>query len=287
MSKKNNNNNNFDNDNDKKNNRNKNNNKKNNHNKKGNHNNTNNNKDINKNKKPDYSKIPKENFSNLLKVEKILNYEFNDKNILNRALTHKSYNVQNHIESGESYQRMEYLGDALLDFIIADELYKNFPEFDEGMMSKIRASVVSKSPLAKIIENIGIINYILYDKQNTSLSDKLKSDIFESLVAGIYLDSNSIKCSKDFILKYLRPLIANEITKDIHDYKSILYEHCTKNNLDIEFILNRKEGPDHNLVFFYDLYIDKQLISQDSGKSKREATQKCSKKAIVKLGVMK
>ena len=283
MSKKNNNNNNFNNDSDK---NNKNNNRKNKHNKKSNHN-INNNKDTNKNKKLDYSKIPKEIFSNLLKVEKILHYEFNDKNILNRALTHKSYNVQNHIEGGESYQRMEFLGDALLDFVIADELYKNFPEFDEGMMSKIRANVVSKSPLARIIENTGIVSYIMYDKQNTSLSAKLKSDIFESLVAGIYLDSNSIMCSKKFILTHLKPLISIEKNKDVHDYKSILYEFASKNDMKIKFELNRKEGPDHDLVFFYDLYINEKLISEASGKTKSEATQLCSKKAIEILGEMK
>lgn len=230
--------------------------------------------------------LSQEDMREVREVEKIIGYEFNDKNILLRALTHVSYNVNHHIEDGGDYQRLEYLGDALLDFIVAEELYLNYPSFDEGKMTKIRANVVSKTPLAKIVMDTGLIKYMRYDEHNTSLSDKLKSDIFEAIVAGIYLDSNGIKASKRFVLNYIKPLIVKESGRDILDYKSMLYEYCTKEGMKIVFDQYKTEGLAHELTFYYKLYINDELMSDCSGASKREATQKCSKEAVMKLGVL-
>ncbi len=217
-------------------------------------------------------------------IERIIGYEFNDISILVNALSHVGYNIQNK-SNAASYQRMEYLGDALLDFIVADELYHKYPSYDEGVLTKLRSNVVSKTPLARIIDSSGIVDHILYDRANTTLSDKLKSDIFESLVASIYLDSNSLKNSKIFVIKYLRPLLAEEEKKDVSDYKSMLYEYCTQNNRKLEFVLDRTEGPAHDLKFYYNLLVDDVVISSGNGMSKREATQICSRDAYMKLGV--
>lgn len=216
-------------------------------------------------------------------VEKIIGYTFNEKKILQRAITHSSYCNLKGVENGD-YQRMEYLGDAILDFIVADELYHNYPQFDEGKLTKLRANVVSKTPLAKIIDNSKIANYILYDSNTTALSVKLKSDIFEAIVAGIYLDSNGIKATRQFILKYIKPLIASEIGNDLSDYKSELYEFCAIKKRDIKFELIDVSGPPHDLTFNYELYIDGLLYGKAIGKTKREAQQKCSRQALDKLG---
>ncbi len=236
----------------------------------------------NRTRNKDYNMSEDESM-HVLAIEKIIGYEFNDFRILINALSHVGYNIQNHIIA-DGYQRMEYLGDALLDFIVADELYNKYPNYDEGILTKLRSNVVSKTPLAKIIDSSGIVDHILYDRVNTSLSDKLKSDIFESLVAGIYLDSNSLKSSKAFVLKYIRPLIAMEDKRDVSDYKSMLYEFCTQNNRKIEFVLVKTEGPPHDLKFYYDLKIDDVVLSSSDGMSKREATQNCSHEAMEKLG---
>lgn len=225
-----------------------------------------------------------EELKHAMGIERIIGYEFNNMSIIINALSHIGYNIKNHIDA-DSYQRMEYLGDALLDFIVADELYHKYPSYDEGLLTKLKANVVSKTPLAKIVDTSGIVEHILYDRVNTSLSEKLKSDIFESLVAAIYLDSNSLKSSKSFVIKYIRPLISLEEQKDVSDYKSMLYEYCTQNNRRLEFSLTKTEGPAHDLKFFYDLLIDGELLSSCSGMSKREATQGCSREAYIKLGV--
>ena len=217
-------------------------------------------------------------------IENIIGYKFNDTSILLKAITHSSYQVK-HNEVLSNYQRMEYLGDALLDFVVSDELYRNYPTFDEGTLTKIRASVVSKKPLAEIIKNLGIDKYIRHDAKNTMLSEKMISDIFESIVASMYLDSNSIEPAKQFILANIRPLIDKELNSNLTDYKSLLYEYCSINRLCLKFVLDKTEGPAHDLVFYYSLYIDDKLYSQASGNTKRVAQQLCSEQAIKILGV--
>lgn len=217
-------------------------------------------------------------------IEEKIGYSFNTKSILIKSLTHSSYFMKNN-DRVVNYQRMEYLGDALLDFVIADELFRNYPAFDEGDLTKIRASVVSKKPLATLVKNLGIDKYILYDKKNTILSEKIISDIFESIVAAIYLDSGTLEHPRNFILKQMRPLIDIELGSNLTDYKSMLYEYCTINKKVLKFVLEKTEGPAHDLVFYYSLLIDNELISQAKGGTKREAQQICSEQAIKKLGV--
>lgn len=221
--------------------------------------------------------------ANTKAVERIIGYVFNDKSILQRAITHAGYSNLKGLEA-ENYQRMEYLGDALLDFVVADELFKKYPQFDEGILTKLRANVVSKTPLAKIIDNTQISNYILYDKNTTALSTKLKSDIFEAIVAAIYLDSNGLKAPRMFILKYLKALIAEELEKDVSDYKTILYEFASKNKREVKFDLVEMSGPPHDLVFEYNVFVDGEMLGNAKGKTKREAQQKCSRQALEKLG---
>lgn len=217
-------------------------------------------------------------------IEAKIGYKFKNSSILLKAITHSSYHIRNN-DKLINYQRMEYLGDALLDFVIADELFKNYPAFDEGNLTKIRASVVSKKPLAGIIKSLGIDKFIRYDIKNTPLSEKIISDIFESIVAAMYLDSDSIEPARNFILQQLRPLIDLELRSSFTDFKTLLYEYCSITKLDLRFELEKTEGPPHDLVFYYNLYIDNELIAKGEGNTKRDAQQKCCEQAIIKLGV--
>lgn len=218
------------------------------------------------------------------KVETIIGYSFDNKDTINKALTHSGFNVDCHSVKN-NYQRMEFLGDALLDFVIADELYRRFPEYDEGMLTKLRANLVSKTPLAEIIDKTGIADCIYCDKNTTKISDKMKSDIFEALVAGIYLDSKDIIAPKNFILKFLGEKIDKEVKTDMVDYKSMLYEYANFNRMKLDFREDRREGLPHNLTFYMSLLIDGEFISSGHGKTKREAEQMCCKSAFEKLGV--
>ena len=220
--------------------------------------------------------------SSVKAVEKIIGYTFNDKKILQRAITHSSYNTLKGIE-GESYERMEFLGDSILGFVVADELYKKYPQFDEGMLTKFKANIVSSAPLADIIDSSKIFEYVLYDKTNT-FKQKKKSDFFESIVAAIYLDSNGLKATRQFILKYLKPYISAEIKNDTFDYKSMLYEYCSAKKMFITFEQKDVTGPSHDLTFTMQLLINGEIICEAQGKKKQDAKKKCSKQALIKFG---
>ena len=222
-------------------------------------------------------------YTNVKAVEKIIGYSFNDKKLLQRAITHSSYNVLKG-NDGESYQRMEYLGDSILDFVIADELYRNYPQFDEGRLSKFRANIVSREPLAAIIDSSKIVEYILFDKNTVALSNKIKSDFFESIIAAIYLDSNGLKATRQFILKYLKPYITAEMKNDNYDYKSMLYEYCSAKKWALAFETKEISGPPHDLTFTMQLIVNGEVICEATGKKKQEAEKKCSKQALIKFG---
>lgn len=216
-------------------------------------------------------------------VERIIGYTFNDKKILRRAITHKSYCVLNGLDDSECYQRLEFLGDSILDFVVADELFRNYPQFDEGAMTKFRANVVSREPLADIIDRTKISDYILFDKNAVSLSKKIKSDFFESIVAAIYLDSNGMKSTRQFILKYLKQYINAELQKDNNDYKSMLYELASSKKWDIRFEQLETSGPPHDLTFTMQLVINDEVICCASGKKKQDAEKLASRIAMEKL----
>lgn len=218
-------------------------------------------------------------------VEKIIGYTFNDKSILQRALTHSSYNKMLGI-ADDGYERMEFLGDSILDFVVADELYHNYPQFDEGVLTKFRANIVSSAPLAEIIVNSKIYDYLLYDR-SCSLKQKKISDFFEAIVAAIYLDSNGLKAIRQFILKYLKPYITAEVKNDNYDYKSMLYEFCSAKKWSVEFVQSEITGPPHDLTFTMQLLINGEVVAEASGKKKLDAEKQCSKSALIKFGEIK
>ena len=132
-------------------------------------------------------------------VEKIIGYNFKNKQLLSMALTHSSYA---HEQSTESYERLEYLGDSLVNFIVAEYLFANF-QVSAGELSKYRASLVSTESFAGIVKSMGLEKYILIGKSVQKISDSVLADIFESVLAAIYLDGGRDKVY-DFVLKFLR-----------------------------------------------------------------------------------
>lgn len=204
-------------------------------------------------------------------LEKLLGYEFNDKNLLRTALTHSSYS---HIHGGENYQRLEFLGDSIVDFLVAEELGKRFPTAHEGELTKMRGAVVSASPLSNIVQQKGYDKYLNIGAVN--VSEKVRSDIFESICAAIYLDGGMDK-AREFVLANLKEFIKVADTNCKKDYKTALYEkYC---NSKIEFNV-AKTGEEHNPIFEVELYIDDKFVAKASGESKKSAQQNCSKIAL-------
>lgn len=201
-------------------------------------------------------------------VEKKLGYVFKDKSLLRTALTHGSYA---HLHGGVSYDRMEYLGDALVDFIVAEELYRRHPDADEGELTKRRVVLVSEQPLAAASRRLKLENEIAVLAHHMG-KDSVLSDVFESLTAAIYLDGG-MEPARKFVLDTLSEL--PEDNREDKDEKSALYEEFGHER--VRFVEEGREGPAHRPSFTMALYIDGQFVARAKGDSKKEAEKECAR----------
>lgn len=210
---------------------------------------------------------------NLNSLENKLGYKFKDDSLLLKALTHSSVN------NIDNNQYLEYLGDSLLDFLVAEYLYRKYPNMREGEATQIRARIVSRWPLANLFDNFNLVDLIFIHNVNVkTLSIKLKSDFVESIIGAMFLDGG-IDVARDFVWRFLcsdTSVVANP------DYKSQLYEYSAKNNVQIVYE-TRSEGIQHKQRFYSKVYLDGVEFGSGEGNNKREAEQGASKKALEKL----
>lgn len=207
-------------------------------------------------------------------LRKIKDYQFKNPEILKRALTHSSY-------SKENYERLEFLGDSILDFVVGDYLFRKCDEA-EGKLSKLRASFVSEQYLHKIFDELDVEKYVLVGKSYQSeLTKSVKADIFEAIVASIYLDGG-YETVRKFVIQTLK--LGNYKTIKDTDYKSQIQEHyqgLDKKNK-ISYKLIRQEGTPHQPSFVIGVFLNKEKIGEGEGSSKQEAEQNGAKIALRK-----
>lgn len=211
------------------------------------------------------------------KIEEIIEYEFKDKALLNLATTHSSYAHKYNLENNE---RLEFLGDSILGFLVADFLYANFQE-NEGLLTKYRASLVSCEHLSKIITTNSLNKFIKTFPSNLNQKETVKGDFFEALLGAIYLDSNLETCKK-FIYKFLN-LSSEEVLQvysNNQDYKTILQEKIQARQGKIEYQLISTSGEDNSKIFEIQLKIDGKIVSKAQGSSKQKAENKCAEIAL-------
>ena len=215
-------------------------------------------------------------------VEDIIGYKFKDKNLLIRAFTHNSG-----VKKGtkRSYQNLEFLGDSILSFIIAEALMKRHPSFDEGQLTRMRAAIVSEKPLAETIKKTGLNEFLIMGESETKMginrNSSVMSDLFESIVGSIYLDGG-IKNAKNFILKFLEPKI--RLSECNNNNFSMLNEFAGKHSLAVRYedALN-DESALQKQKFEFVVYIDGEEMGKGAGGSKKEAQQMAAKVAYKKL----
>lgn len=218
-------------------------------------------------------------------VQRIIGYEFRDKNLLVRAFTHNSG-----IKKGnkQSYQNLEFLGDSILDFIIAEALMRRHPIFDEGQLTRMRAAIVSEKPLAETIGRLGLNKYLIMGlsemKMGINNNASVMSDMFEAIVAGIYLDGG-IRNAKRFILSALEPIILRSEcnNNNFYDYKSMLNEFAGKHNLTVKYNDVPINVADKKQKFAFEVCVDGEPLGKGVGGSKKEAQQMAARIAYKKL----
>lgn len=196
---------------------------------------------------------------------------------LKKALTHSSYANEHHLES---YERLEFLGDAVLELVISEYLYKK-TDLPEGKMSKKRAMYVCEEALDAYAEDIKLNDYILVSSGLMSgVTPSITADVFEAVVATIFLNSGLNK-AKEFIYDTIIPKIeAGNVY--LSDYKSYLQEYVQTTKQSIYYKIVKEEGPSHDKTFEIEVHIDGKNFGKGVGKSKKEAEQNAAKDAIKK-----
>ncbi len=221
-------------------------------------------------------------------LESIINYVYRDKNHLVLALTHSSYANENKGEGLSSNERLEFLGDAVLNIVISDYIYTNLTSLAEGEMTKARASIVCEPSLAKCAGSMQLGKYLLLGKGEEYTGGRTRisilSDAFEAIIGSIYLDGGMEK-AKSFILNTMKDIITSSFNgASFVDYKTQLQEIIQKTgDQKIQYEILEEKGPDHNKLFTVQVKVADKILGQGEGKSKKEAEQNAAGAAIGKL----
>ncbi|MCH4166212.1 MAG: ribonuclease III [Megasphaera sp.] len=224
-----------------------------------------------------------EKFISILGLE-----QFHQLSILDKALTHSSYANENKGKHGFYNERLEFLGDAILDLVVGEYLFLQYPHMPEGELSKARASVVSETPLAAVCASFHMGEYILLGKGELASGGRTRAsimaDAFEAVVGAIYIDSTYEEARK-FILHQLKGYLELVAKGDYgKDYKTLFQEFIQRDGEHIiAYQLCRQEGPDHDKTFYMEVIVNGSVLGEGAGKTKKDAEQHAAHEALMHL----
>lgn len=220
----------------------------------------------------------------IVELENIIGYKFNDISHLEIALTHKSYIYEKMCGPRISYERYEFLGDAILEYLVSSFLFAEYPDKSEGELTKLRASLVCEFTLSKISRELKLGKYAFFGKGEMNTGgpnrDSILCDMFESVLGAIYLDGGIDEADK-FVKKYL--LTDIEHKHIFYDSKTRMQEYAQKNNKKIEYRLTGERGPEHNKEFEVDLVLGDNVLANGVGHSRKSAEQMAAYNALNSL----
>ncbi|MBN1823282.1 MAG: ribonuclease III [Endomicrobiales bacterium] len=215
------------------------------------------------------------------KIKKALDYEFRNKDLLQKAFTHKSYAAEKGLPF--SNERMEFLGDSVLSAVVADFLYLKHPSQDEGKLSQFKSQIVSRQNLAKWAKKLKLGQYFLISKgeeiNGGRKRDSLLSNTLEAVIAAIYLDSG-YDSARAFILAYLeqqKRIVINDPKSKLQEQIQLKYQTLP------EYRVLNESGPDHEKIFEIGVYLKRKLLAKGSGRSKKDAQQVAAKRALKEI----
>jgi len=216
-------------------------------------------------------------------LEKYFNLNFDDKELLITALTHSSYANENNCPSNE---RLEYVGDAVLDLLMGEYLYKKYPQNNEGDLTKKRAKNVCESALVEYAKECKLKKYLRLGKGEEKSGGRdrvaLQADAFEALIGAVYMDKGLAETRKIFD-KVVVMIVEDEREDNFVDYKSYLQELVQSDKRTLEYKIVAESGPSHAKIFQTRVYMDEILMGEGQGKSKKEAEQNTAEIELKKL----
>lgn len=220
-------------------------------------------------------------------LEKILKIKFNNPQLLEEALTHRSF-LNETKEEIPSNERLEFLGDAVLELLVSGYLFNTFPQYPEGKLTNLRSAIVNTKTLATVAKKLKLGNYLRLSKGEEAGGGRenasLLADVFESVLGAIFIDQNLERADR-FLKDELFPIVSDVIKNgSYHDFKSSLQEMSQeKYKVTPTYTVIKEEGPDHAKIFFSAVYIDKNKIGEGKGKSKQEAEQDAARAGLEHL----
>jgi ribonuclease III len=215
-------------------------------------------------------------------LEKVIDYRFNDRGLLQTALSHRSSLKDTGLESNE---RLEFLGDAILGLIVSAFLYRKYSDLTEGELTRMKAMLVNETVLARASLSFGLGNYIYLSTEEKKAGGdsrpSITADAFEALLGAVYLDGgydHARRMVRKYILKNYQEILGD---KKLLNYKGELLEHMqAQGGAMPHYHVEDQIGPDHDKIFVVGVYVDNQLLGEGRGKSKKEAEQKAAREAM-------
>ena len=222
--------------------------------------------------------------SDLKQFQKVIGYHFHDEQLLKQALTHSSYANEKHLKKLSDNERLEFLGDAVLELTSSEFLYQNYPKLTEGQLTKLRASIVCEPTLATCTEEMNLGDYLFLGKGEERTGGRKRksvlSDALEAVIGAIYLDGGFAN-AKEFVLKYILKDIEHKHL--FYDSKTILQEVVQGEHEQLTYVLLGETGPDHNKMFEVGVLIGRKEISTGKGHTKKAAEQDAAYHALLVL----
>ncbi len=213
-----------------------------------------------------------------------IGYEFDNRNLLLQALTHSSYANEKHMRKLSDNERLEFLGDAVLEIISSDYLFDNYPELPEGELTKLRASIVCEPTLALCAAEMSLGDFLLLGKGEDQTGGRKRksilSDALEAVIGAIYLDGG-FTSAKEFVLKYI--LTDIEHKQLFYDSKTILQEVVQGEHEQLTYTLTAESGPDHNKSFTVDVCVGDKILGTGTGHTKKAAEQEAAYQALLMI----
>ena len=224
----------------------------------------------------------------MLKKEKIkeleekIGYEFKKKELIWQALTHSSFSNEQKINKYKNYERLEFLGDAVLELLSSQFFFETYPDMPEGEMTKLRSSMVCELALAYCARDISLGDYLLLGKGEEITGgrtrDSIISDVMEAVIGALYLDGGLSEADA-FVKKYI--LSELESKQLFYDSKTILQEEVQRDGQSLTYELVSETGPDHDKVFMVEARIDGQTVGKGQGRNKKSAQQQAAYQALL------
>ena len=221
----------------------------------------------------------------LKELEEKISYHFQDKHLLAQALTHSSYANEHRLDHNHCNERLEFLGDAVLEIVTSDFLYHKYTEKPEGDLTKIRASIVCEPTLAYCAEAINLGSYLFLGKGEDATGGRNRnsvvSDAMEAVIGAIYLDGGFASAKE-----YIHRFILNDIEHKqlFYDSKTILQEIIqSRQDGELSYEILKEEGPDHNKAFYVEVFIGDVDYGTGKGRTKKAAEQQAAYQAILAL----